>query len=307
MRIRTPVIVAFAASAALVYAGISAYMGNTLTQTIRRGIDRSPDNYGLTYEDVSFPSRDDGLRLDGWLIQAGARRPVIIVHGWNQNRQSEADARVLEIAAHLVRTGHPVLLFDLRGCGRSEGSRFSLGPKEVRDVGGAIDFMAARGLASDGVDVLGYSMGAAASLLVAPTEPRVRAVVEDSGYAELASILDQKVPEQSGLPGLFTPGTVLVGSLLTGANLYSVAPVAGVETLAQHGVPLLVIHGEADSLVPVAHGRRLAATYGPRSETYFVPGAEHVRAYETDPAKYLARVDSFFERAETVAVSQDEI
>jgi hypothetical protein len=83
-------------------------------------------------------------------------------------------------------------------------------------------------------------MDAAASLLVVPTEPRVRAVVEDSGYAELVNTC-------------------------------------------------------------------LAATYRLRSETYFVPGAEHVRAYETDPAQYLARVDSFFERAETAAVSYQEI
>ncbi len=310
MRIRTRLSVVIGASVVLVYAGLSAYMGHTLTQTVRRGLDRSPAQYGLNYEDVTFRSRVDGLRLDGWLISPDGppdRRPVVIVHGWNQNRLSEVNSRVLDIAAHLVHGGHPVLLFDLRGWGRSEGGRVSLGPQEMRDLGGAIDFLGSRGLANDGVDLLGYSMGAAVSLLVAPTEPRVRAVVEDSSYAELGSILEAKVPQQSGLPGIFTPGAVLVGSLLSGANLYAVAPLNGIATLAQRGVPLLVIHGEADTVVPVAHGRRLAATYGLRGETYFVPGAEHVRAYDASPATYLARVDSFFDRAETVASSPWEI
>jgi fermentation-respiration switch protein FrsA (DUF1100 family) len=54
-------------------------------------------------------------------------------------------------------------------------------------------------------------------------------------------------------------------------------------------VPLLVIHGAADRLVPVRHGRRLAAAYGPAAVTLFVPGAEHVQADVTDPAAYLAR------------------
>ncbi|MCA1647692.1 MAG: alpha/beta fold hydrolase [Chloroflexi bacterium] len=272
-------------------------------KAVHRALEPTPDQYGLAYENVSFRSRGDGLRLDGWLIQpdpvAARRPPVVMVHGWSQNRASEAHAHVLDIATHLVHGGHTVLMFDLRGWGTSEGSRFSLGPKEVRDVGGAIDFLGARGLDGDGLDLLGYSMGAATSLMIAPSEPRVRAVIEDSGYAELGSILDQHVPEQSGLPSIFTPGSVLVGSVLTGANLYAVSPLSGIALLASRGVPLLVIHGEADTLVPVAHGRRLAAMYGLASETYFVPGAEHVRAYEADPAGYLARVDAFYDRAVT--------
>src|SRR5205807_21099 len=105
------------------------------------------------------------------------------------------------------------LVFDLRGWGYSAGDRFSMGPREARDVGGAIDFIGRRGLASDGVDLLGYSMGAAAMLLDAPTEPNVRAVVEDSGYAELASLVNEQVPNYSGLPPLFTPGTVLAAGI----------------------------------------------------------------------------------------------
>jgi hypothetical protein len=86
--------------------------------------------------------------------------------------------------------------------GRSEGTRFSLGPSEARDLGGALDFLA-------------------------------------------------------------------------------------------RSVPLLVIHGEGDTLVPVAHGQRIAATYGPGAHTPFVPGTEHVHAYAADPRRYLARVDAF--------------
>ena len=84
-----------------------------------------------------------------------------------------------------------------------------MGPRESRDVGGAIDFLGQRGLASDGVDLLGYSMGAAAVLLEAPAEPNVRAVVEDSGYAELASLLNARLPHYSGLALVITPGAVI--------------------------------------------------------------------------------------------------
>jgi pimeloyl-ACP methyl ester carboxylesterase len=291
----------FAAVVTLAYAAVSARVGDALTTTDRRVFDHYPEQYGLTYEDVSFTSREDRLMLSGWLLVPAAgsqsERPVVMVHGWKKDRQSELDSRILEVAVHLVRSGRFVLVFDLRGWGHSEGDRFSMGPREARDVGGAIDFLGRRGLAADGVDLLGYSMGAAAVLLEAPTEPNVRAVVADSGYAELASLLNEQVPKYSGLPPLFTPGAVLAASFLTGVNWYTVRPVDGVATLAARGVPLLIIHGEADTLVPVSHARRLAAAYGQRAETFFVPGAEHVGAFKAATSAYLRRLDDFFHRA----------
>ena len=125
----------------------------------------------------------------------------------------------------------------------------------------------------------------------------MRAVVEDSGFAELASVLNAQVPHYSGLPLLITPGAVVAAGFLTGVNLYSVRPVDGMATLAARGVPLLIIHGEADTLIPVAHARRLAAAYGQGAETFFVPGADHVGAFKADTVAYFQRLDDFFHRA----------
>jgi fermentation-respiration switch protein FrsA (DUF1100 family) len=167
---------------------------------------------------------------------------------------------------------------------------------EVRDVGGAIDFLAGRGLAADGVNLLGYSMGGATSLLAAPDEPLVRAVAEDSAYAQLNDLLDTQVPKASGLPGIFTPGMVFMARPLLGMDLHAVRPVEALPRLAARGVPLLVIHGEADSTVPVRHGRLLAEAYGSNVETLFTPGAEHVRSYERQPNVYISRLVEVFGR-----------
>jgi fermentation-respiration switch protein FrsA (DUF1100 family) len=71
-----------------------------------------------------------------------------------------------------------------------------------------------------------------------------------------------------------------------------------VPVLAAHGVPLLVIHGEADTYIPIAHGRRIAAAYGAGVETLYVPGAGHMRSFEVDPSTYSARLTAFFDHAE---------
>ncbi len=289
----------FAALAAI-YVVLSGYMALTLTRPVRAPFAHTPDQYGLTFESVTFPSRVDGIQLDGWVLpgSGATRRPVVMVHGKGADRQGEVSGRALEIAQGLVADGHPVLMFDMRGFGKSGGDRFTLGAQEVRDVGGAIDFMDKRGLASRGVDLLGFSMGAATSMLVAASEPRVSALVEDSGYAELGNVLEDQVPKNSGLPGIFTPGVVLAARVLIGVDAYSIRPIDGMQSLAARGTPLLIIHGEGDTTVPVSHARRLAAAYGPKAETYYVPRAEHVGSYLSDPKTYLSKVTTFLDKSE---------
>jgi pimeloyl-ACP methyl ester carboxylesterase len=291
-----------AAASALVtaYGTLSVVGALALTRPARLPTDCDAAGPARNAERVTFLSRSDGITLDGWLLaprRETPRRPaVIMVHGLGTDRRHELGGRLLEVGEHLAGRGHPVLLFDLRGAGCSGGARHTLGAKEAGDVGGAIDFLAGRGLTQQGVALIGYSMGAAASLLLAPSEPRVRAVVADSAYAELGSILDAQLPRVSGLHPVFTPGLVLAAWPLLGVNAYRVRPVDGMARLAERGAALLVIHGEADRWVPAAHGRRLAATYGPQAETYFVPGAGHAGSYWADPAAYLARVAGFLAR-----------
>ena len=45
--------------------------------------------------------------------------------------------------------------------------------------------------------------------------------------------------------------------------------------IADIGAPLLVVHGEADTIVPAAHGRRLLEAAGPPKAGLFIPGAGH--------------------------------
>ncbi|MBV9577927.1 MAG: alpha/beta fold hydrolase [Chloroflexi bacterium] len=295
--------VALAGVLVLGYVAICGYMVLALTTPVRHQFQTSPEQYGLAYDSVQFPSRVDGVTLDGWLLRppddAAHKRPVIVVHGRGSDRTREADGHVLDIAAGLVGDGHPVLVFDLRGSGQSGGEHYTLGAREVWDLGGAIDALVQRGLTDDGVDLLGYSMGGATVLLEAADEPLVRAVVEDSGYADLEQLIDEQLPRASGLPAFFTPGMIMMARPLVGIDVPAIRPIDHVAALAARGVPLLVIHGEEDGVVPWSHGERIAAAYGPTVQTLFVPGAEHVRSYATEPSVYLDTVKRFLDATES--------
>jgi pimeloyl-ACP methyl ester carboxylesterase len=273
----------------------------------RRPFTQDPGDFGLSFDAVTFPSRCDGLVLSAWLIHPSAgtpgRRPVIMVHGWKRHRQNEVGGRILEVAAHLARRGHPVLLMDLRGWGESAGVRFTLGVHEVRDVGGAIDFLAGIGCAEAGIILFGYSMGGASALLLAPGERRVRAVISDSAYADLSSVLSRQMPRMGGLLPLLLPGVKQMARLLLGVDVDAVRPVDQMPALGRAGTPLLVMHGESDTLVPVTHGHRIAQAYGPGARACFVPGADHCLSYTVDPARYLAAIDAHLDSAEAALAS----
>src|SRR5213080_304947 len=65
----------------------------------------------------------------------------------------------------------------------------------------------------------------------------------------------------------------------------------------QHAYPpILLIHGEEDSVIPIAEARSLEAQARALKfelETYYVKGAEHCGAYELDPQRYIQVVQQF--------------
>ncbi|HSL75304.1 MAG TPA: alpha/beta hydrolase, partial [Candidatus Limnocylindrales bacterium] len=70
-------------------------------------------------------------------------------------------------------------------------------------------------------------------------------------------------------------------------------------------VSLLLIHGEADSTVPLEDGRRLAAAGGPSTQHWTVPGADHSSSHAVAPQDYERRVTDHLRMAFRVARDDD--
>lgn len=284
------------------YAVVAFLSAIQLTRIRRVAIARTPADLGLEFEHIAFPSRGDGLVLKGWFIPAApgdpadavnAERAILMVHGKGQNR-ADTDISMLEIAAGLARSGFNVLPFDLRGYGESEGVRFSLGYHERKDVAGAIDYLRKRGFPAAKIGVLAYSMGAATTLLtITETESAVGALVSDSAYAEIRSLIDREYVKATRLPRWFVPGVLGAARLLWGVDTTIIRPEVVIGRLSP--LPILLIHGEGDTLVPLEHCHRLHGVADPATtEVWLVPAARHVQGYNTVPEAYLDRVARFF-------------
>ena len=288
-----------AGAAAGAYVAVSALMARGLTLARRIPVLDTPDAVGLEYEDVIFPSRGDGVELAGWLIgpQGGAddrtTRWIVIVHGHGTNRADPAFGS-LPLARDLHRAGFGVLMFDLRACGQSSGSRASAGYHEQRDLYGALDFLGRRGVAPERTGVLGFSIGGAIAILVCARSGRAASVVADSSFADLGLMIERGASDRLRLLSIFGPGMRFMARLLYGIDIGSVSPMRALE---MSGLPVLLIHGERDELVPLVNFRLLsrAIESGP-GETWLVPDAGHTDAYRERPEEYTRRVVDFFER-----------
>jgi len=232
-------------------------------------------------EGVWFES-DDGTRLFGWWIPAidPGTEPaptVLHVHGNAGNIESHA-----WFTEHLPDAGFNVFVFDYRGYGQSEGSPRRRGPL-VADTHAALDAVLAReDVDADRVGVYGQSLGGSIAVNVLAERPELRAAVLESPFASwrgvAASALggDPPGPIARFLAWLFIPD--------------SHSPAEAIRTVDR---PILILHGEADTIVPPSHGRRLAEAAGENAEFVTFEGGGHNTLKEAHPEVERLMIDFF--------------
>ncbi len=190
----------------------------------------------------------DGLVLGGWYRTPSSEAPVVVVFNGNGgNRAGRAP-----LGARLASAGYGVLLFDYRGYGDNPGRPTEAGL--ARDARAAVAFAAARAPGHE-VVYYGESLGAAVAVELATAEPPA-ALVLRSPFTSLADAAAVHYP--------FLPvGLLLWDEFPSGDRIGAI------------DVPVLVVAGSADSIVPTVQSRRLYDAAGSPKELVIVPGADH--------------------------------
>ncbi|HEU4965831.1 MAG TPA: alpha/beta hydrolase [Bacilli bacterium] len=261
-------------------------------QPERMPLKSSPESYGLGYQNVAFESAEDQVKLRGWLIQSKEqnRRIVIFAHGYSENRESAQVA--LQMARALNAKGIASLLFDFRGAGQSGGNETSFGYYERNDLLGAIAY--AKRLGYEQIGLVGFSMGAATALDIAPQFREVKAVVADSPYAKLDSYLRDNMEKLSPLPYVkIHPDVVLLEArLLTGIKPEDVQPIRSIQEMEHQAV--FLIHAKRDPVIPYTESLKLKeASTAKETKLWICDTDQHVGTYNTDPHKYVAETVEF--------------
>ena len=287
---------AFAAGLAVIvilYGLVSFLIAQGVTKADRDPQEDHPSNYGLAFEDVEFPSRRGDIMLSGWYLPGEDSSPdLIFVHGLSSDRSGD---NAVELAERMVGLGYNVLLFDLRGHGSSEGDKVSGGYFERWDVLGAFDYLMERGVDPARTGLLGFSMGAATSIMAAAEEPRITALVADSPYADASDLIAREAARKTPFPlwlmPIFIPTAKLMAKGIYGIDIGELVPEQAVAGL---GYPVLIIHGTEDQRVPLDQGQRVVQAAAEGSFLWRVPGVDHVDAFLTFPDEYVGRVTEYF-------------
>jgi acylglycerol lipase len=229
----------------------------------------------------TFRTRDDTLLFEQrWTAASADRSSVVIVHGL-----AEHSGRYGHVAAHLVRQGHAVYTYDLRGHGRSEGRRGFVRRFDdyVDDLDMFIDRVRTDRPAAP-LYLLAQSMGATISALLGiERQGRVDGLVLASPMIRMGNSVPRILQRLSSILGLLLPGVRTMG---VDRNLISrdaaVVEEARKDPLNYHGrvlarfgaefvragerirarmedlsLPLLIIHGTADRLTDPAGSEEL--------------------------------------------------
>lgn len=223
-----------------------------------------PQQFGLPHEDV-FIDGIDGSRLHGWWLPArgAAQGSVLHLHGNAANVSNH-----LPLVAWLPAAGFNVLLLDYRGFGRSQGRPTLDGV--VDDAAAALDYLRRRpGVDAQRLIVLGQSLGGATALrLLARDGEGVRLAVIEAAFASYRGIA-RDAALRSVVLAPFLPVAL---PALPDRQRDPLAALAAIR------VPLLLVHGTADEVIPFTHGEQLAAAAPPGTTFLRIDGARHMES-----------------------------
>lgn len=226
--------------------------------------------------DVSSLRNAAGQRLDATWHDASAPQQYgpsgkaylsVIGHGVTANKDREWACCLAEtLSAH----GYAALRFSFSGNGNSEG-RFedSCPSQEVRDLRAVLD-------ATEDHEViyLGHSMGAAVGVLLAAQDARIRKLASLGGMVETSAFATRKFGDlRPGQDCMWEkPECPLSQDFLDDMHaIGSVLPQA-----KQIQVPWLLLHGNADTVVPLAESERIVIEVEPTPTLQVLDGADHV-------------------------------
>lgn len=261
---------ALAVVAAIAIAGL-LFLGEVMKQASLFYPERYPGGYwqiGGQQPVDGFFEASDGVRLHSWYFAAPTADAPLLVwyHGNGGNLTYRAP-----MAIELARRGVAVLLFDYRGYGKSEGTPSERGL--FRDSIAAYDFAAARYGAGRKIVLYGESLGGPYAADVARRRKACAVVVENS-FSSLSSLANS----------IYRP--IPVGALAP-RSLHTTA------WLREARVPVLVMHGRGDRVIPFAQGEAIYRGIGEPKELFISEGADHSAIPQVEGDRYYDAVTSF--------------
>ena len=216
-------------------------------------INTQGENLDYTFHDPGSKSRDI----------------LIIGHGVTGNKDRPF---VVALAEAVASEGMAVLRFSFSGNGKSGGDfRDCTISKEVDDLKAVVTAAVNNGYR---VTYAGHSMGGAVGVLAASKDERIRNLISLAGMVNTKNFYDREFGEEKPDEGCMWEEPSCPLSSTYKNDMYTIGSVAAMASEVK--VPWLLIHGDADDVVPIEDSREIFACANEPKRIIEIPGANHV-------------------------------
>ncbi|WP_246403187.1 alpha/beta hydrolase [Algisphaera agarilytica] len=268
----------------------------TLGVVLAMGGAVEPADLELEGEEVTF-NLSDGSASPGWIVTGDvANGPAaVVVHGHRDSRFGS-----LYRAQMLRPYCSHIAVFDLPGHGDAQAKRCLMGDREAEDIHAVVDGLPEGMVGEAGLVLLGYSMGATFVLKAAALWPEL---VERGGVIACAPYRwwDEGLRGQMKRRALPTwPMVPLVAGVLHAASRMNLSlgerpGFDRADDAAALQSPLLVLHGDEDTICPLSAGQAIAEA-APRGELAVIEGGTHNQLLGADYDAVHTALSGFFKK-----------
>ncbi len=252
--------------------GCNAPLETALIYYPEREIRMTPAEAGLAYEDLTLQT-EDGVAINAWYIPyTGAETTLLWFHG---NAGNMGD-RVEQIRTYHDRWQVNQMVMDYRGYGRSKGKISEEGSYE--DARTALkELTEKRGVPLDHIIIFGRSLGAAVAVQLA-VEMNAAGLMLEAPFASIREMARRHYP--------------LIGNLYPLKIRY-----ASIDKIASIAMPLLILHGDRDEVVPYGQGQMLFEKAEEPKSFFTVRGGGHNDILMYADESYHEKVREFFRQS----------
>lgn len=232
----------------------------------------------------------DNLKLKAQFIkndESNNHQAVILAHGFRNTGDDMG-----KYAKFYYDQGFDILLPDARGHGNSEGNYIGFGWHERLDYKDWITYLIQQHDAEQ-IILQGNSMGAATVLMTsgATLPEQVKGIIADSSYSSTKKELAYQLKSIYGLPSFpLLDVTSVIAKIRAG---YTIQEASVVDQVRKNKLPLLLIHGDADDLVPTPMASEIYDAAEGDNELWIVPKAGHTKAYDNNTSEYETKLTKF--------------
>ncbi len=233
-----------------------------------------------------------GVMLKGHVLPSDTpRRLVIAVHGWRGSWNRDFGI----ISDFWLSNDATVLYVEQRGQQGSGGDTISFGLCERYDIIEWVNWAQIR-FPELPIYLCGVSMGASSVLMSSSLglPRRVHGIIADSGFTSPIEIWRHVISHNLRLPyALYSRAARRECERRTGQSADSCSTLTA---LSECRVPVLFIHGDADSFVPIEMTYRNYSACPSPKRLFVIHGANHCMGYYIDPVGYEREMSNFWEK-----------